>query len=70
MSKEGNNCEEEINLTPQDRIGNIELCKSGCGCKVKWNEEVGSVQDLKSPKKPFLLEEENNWRRNWFNTTR
>ena len=27
---EKENCQEEINLTPQDRIGNIDLTKSGC----------------------------------------
>ena len=27
------NCEEEINLTPQDRIGNISWCKCGYECK-------------------------------------
>ena len=27
---EKENCQDEINLTPQDRIGNIDLCKSGC----------------------------------------
>ena len=26
-------CKEEINLTPQDRIGNIDWCKYGCECK-------------------------------------
>ena len=33
-SEEANNCEEEINLTPQDRIGNIDWCKCGCECKL------------------------------------
>ena len=32
VSEEENNCKEEINLTPQDRIGNID-CKLGCECK-------------------------------------
>ena len=27
VSEGKNNCEEEINLTPQDRIGNISWCK-------------------------------------------
>ena len=31
VSKEQNNCEEEINLTPQD--SNIDWCKSGFKCK-------------------------------------
>ena len=30
VSEEENNCEEEINLTPHDRIGNIDLYKCGC----------------------------------------
>ena len=30
VSEEENNCVEEINLTPQDRIGNIDWCKCGC----------------------------------------
>ena len=32
-SEEENNCEEEINLTQQERIGNIDWCKCGCECK-------------------------------------
>ena len=28
--EEENNCEEEINLTPQDRIDNIDWCKCRC----------------------------------------
>ena len=31
---EENNFEEEISLTPQDRIGNINRCKCGCDCKL------------------------------------
>ena len=31
--EEENNCEGEINLTPQDRIVNIIWCKCGCDCK-------------------------------------
>ena len=27
VSEEENNCQREINLTPQDRIGNIDWCK-------------------------------------------
>ena len=30
--EEENNCEEEINLTPQDKIGNIDGCKCVCEC--------------------------------------
>ena len=30
-----NNCEEEINLKPPDRTGNIDWCKCGCDCKLK-----------------------------------
>ena len=26
--------DEEFNLTPQDRIGNIDWCKYGCECKL------------------------------------
>ena len=33
VSEEENNCEEEINLTPQDRIANINWCK--CVCEFK-----------------------------------
>ena len=33
VSEEENNCKEGTNLTPQDRIGNIDWCK--CGCKFK-----------------------------------
>ena len=32
--EEKNNCEEEINLTPQDRIGNSDCCKCECECKL------------------------------------
>ena len=28
--EEENHCEEETDLTPQDRIGNIDWCKCGC----------------------------------------
>ena len=28
--EEENICAEEINLTPQNRIGNIDWCKCGC----------------------------------------
>ena len=31
--EEGNNCEEEISLAPQDRIGNINWRKCVCECK-------------------------------------
>ena len=31
--EEENNCEEEINLTLQERIANIDWCKCGCECK-------------------------------------
>ena len=34
VSEEKNNCEEETNLTPQDRIGNIDWCKCGKFLKV------------------------------------
>ena len=34
VSEGKNNCEEEINLTPQDRIGNISWCKCWCQCKL------------------------------------
>ena len=27
------NCKEEFNLTPQDKIANMDWCKSGCECK-------------------------------------
>ena len=27
VSEEENNCEEEVNLTPEDRIGNSDWCK-------------------------------------------
>ena len=30
--KEQNNCKEEISLTPQDRIGDIDWCKCVCEC--------------------------------------
>ena len=33
VSEEENNCEEETNLTPHDRIGNIDWCKCVCECK-------------------------------------
>ena len=33
VPEEENNCEVEINLTPQDRIANIDWCKCGCECK-------------------------------------
>ena len=33
VQEEENNCEEEINLTLQERIGNINWCKCGCECK-------------------------------------
>ena len=33
LSKEENNCEEEILLAPEDRIANIDCCKCGCECK-------------------------------------
>ena len=33
VSDKGNNCEEEINLIPQDRIGDIDSCKCRCECK-------------------------------------
>ena len=33
VSEKENNCEEEINLAPQDRIGNIDQCKCGYECK-------------------------------------
>ena len=33
VSGEENNCEEEINLAPQDGNGNIDRCKCGCECK-------------------------------------
>ena len=29
-----NDCEEEVNLTPQDRIGNIDWWKCGRECKL------------------------------------
>ena len=32
LSEEENNCEEEINLTPQDRIVNINWYKCRCEC--------------------------------------
>ena len=34
VSEEENNCEEKINLTLQDRIGNIDWCQRGCKCKL------------------------------------
>ena len=33
VSEEQNNYEEEINITPKDRIANIDWCKCGCECK-------------------------------------
>ena len=33
ISEEENNCEEEVNLTPEDRIGNSDWCKCGYQCK-------------------------------------
>ena len=33
--EEENNCEEKINLTPQEKIGNIDWCKCGCECN-QW----------------------------------
>ena len=33
VSEKQNKCEEEINLAPQNRIGNIDLCKCGYECK-------------------------------------
>ena len=49
VSKE-NNCEEEINFTPQDRIGNIDWCKCGCECKLmtKFAENFCLLLRLKS----------------------
>ena len=32
VSKEQNNCEEEISLTPQDRIDDIDWCKCVWEC--------------------------------------
>ena len=34
ISEQENNCEEGINLTPQDRIGTMDCCKCGCECKL------------------------------------
>ena len=34
VSEEENNCEDEINLKSQDRIGNIDWCKCGVNVKV------------------------------------
>ena len=34
VSEEENTCEEEINLTPQERIGNADWYKCGCECKL------------------------------------
>ena len=34
VSEEANNCEEKINLAPQDRIGNIDWCICRCECKL------------------------------------
>ena len=33
VSEEEINCEEELNLTPEDRIDNINWCKCGYECK-------------------------------------
>ena len=34
VSEKENNCEEEINLTPEDRTGNLDWCKCGCEWKL------------------------------------
>ena len=34
VSEEENNCQEELNLTPQDKIGNIDWCKCEYECKL------------------------------------
>ena len=34
VSEEESNCEGEISLTPQDKIGNINWWKCGCDCKL------------------------------------
>ena len=34
VSEEENNCQQEINLTPQDGIGNFDWGKCGCECKL------------------------------------
>ena len=48
--EEENDCEEEINLTLQDRIGNIDWCKCRCECKsmVKFAESFCLLLRLKS----------------------
>ena len=33
VSEEENNYDKEINLTPRNRIGNMDWCKCGCECK-------------------------------------
>ena len=35
-SGEESKCEEEIDLTPQDRIVIIDWCKCRCECKNQW----------------------------------
>ena len=34
VPEEENNCEKDINLLLEDKIGNINWCKWGCGCKL------------------------------------
>ena len=41
VSEEENNCQREINLTPQDRIGNIDWCKWWYECKF-WSVKGAS----------------------------
>ena len=43
ISEEENNCEEEINLSPQDRNGNIDWHKCGCEKPVATFAEIFSL---------------------------
>ena len=42
VSEKENNCEEEINLRPQDRPSNIDQCKCGC----EYNTTVTVAESL------------------------
>ena len=50
VTEEENNCEEEIDLTTQDRIGNIDWCRCGFKCKLMatFAESVYLLLRLKS----------------------
>ena len=55
VSEEENNCEEEINLTLQERISNINWCKCGCESKLitTFSESFFCRDTNKIPDKNF-----------------